>query len=365
MPGEGPRQALRVGAGVGRGPGTLAAGRADPGPAGKVRGTAVALGEAESGGGGAGGGAGGGPRGGHDDIERLDRLGAGRSEPGKNRRGQGRGGEDRHGSRGQGGPRSGAHVPAPRVRRQHAADPERLGAKSRLPVPPTPRSTRTRKRVEDLRGFEWHYWKTTFESGQATYKGHRDRVNSVVFSPDGKQLASAGHDRTVKVWDLATGNEVLNLMGHTNAVFSVAFSPDGKRLASGSWDHTVKVWDLTTGNESFTLRGHKDSVYGIAFSRDGKRLANAAGGFTDKTVKVWGPGDTHRNPLLQWPFECSLQRGVQPGWKAIGQRFLPGGEGLGFGDGRRDGHLQRTHARYTAALPSPDGTAAGWCRKRE
>ena len=78
----------------------------------------------------------------------------------------------------------------------------------------------------------------------------------MAFSPDGKRLASASLDKTVKVWDATTGQEILTLKGHTGGVLGVAFSPDGNRLASGGWDGTVKVWDAATGQEIRTLKGH-------------------------------------------------------------------------------------------------------------
>jgi WD40 repeat protein len=118
----------------------------------------------------------------------------------------------------------------------------------------------------------------------ATLKGHDSRVNSVSFSPDGKTLASGSDDKTIKLWNLATGNQITTLKGHDSWVNSVSFSPDGKTLASGSTDKTIKLWNLATGNQITTLKGHDSWVNSVSFSPDGKTLAS---GSTDKTIKLW------------------------------------------------------------------------------
>jgi len=74
-------------------------------------------------------------------------------------------------------------------------------------------------------------------------------VYSVSYSPDGKTLASGSYDKTVKLWDAATGKELATLKGHSGPVQSVAFSPDGKTLATASDDKTIKLWDLATGKQ--------------------------------------------------------------------------------------------------------------------
>src|SRR5262249_50581560 len=116
-------------------------------------------------------------------------------------------------------------------------------------------------------------------------------AKSLAFSPDGKRLATAGTDQAVKLWDTATGQEVLSLHGHTEWVFDVAFTPDGERLASASWDRSVRVWDgrpwrpgEKRGEETLTLAdGHQDSVNAVVFHPREPRLATAS---TDGTVMI-------------------------------------------------------------------------------
>ncbi|QDL15876.1 hypothetical protein DP113_17850 [Brasilonema octagenarum UFV-E1] len=127
-------------------------------------------------------------------------------------------------------------------------------------------------------------WDTATGQVIKTLSGHRDSVNGTSFSPDGKILATTSRDMTVKLWDTATLKEIKTLSGHTNQVNRVSFSPDGKILATASDDNTVKLWGTATGQVIKTLSGHTDSVYGTSFSPDGKMLASASG---DKTVKLW------------------------------------------------------------------------------
>ncbi|MEH2226107.1 nSTAND1 domain-containing NTPase [Nostoc sp.] len=117
-----------------------------------------------------------------------------------------------------------------------------------------------------------------------TLTGHSSPLNSVTYSPNGQQLASASADNTIKIWDVSSGQLLKTLTGHSSPVNSVAYSPNGKQLASASADNTIKIWDVSSGQLLNTLRGHSSPVNSIAYNPNGKDLASAS---ADNTIKIW------------------------------------------------------------------------------
>ena len=117
---------------------------------------------------------------------------------------------------------------------------------------------------------------------------HTDTVLCVVFSPDGRYLASGSSDKRVRLWDMKNNKLIQSFESHRGAVTSVAFSPDSKTLASGSEDCTVKLWKVRRENggatESSTLKGHGNKITSVVFV-DNNRIVT---GSEDETVKIWG-----------------------------------------------------------------------------
>jgi COMPASS component SWD3 len=111
-----------------------------------------------------------------------------------------------------------------------------------------------------------------------------DSVNSVAISASGQTLVSGSRDKTIKVWNLHTGELLRTLQGHSNLVRTVAISASGQTLVSGSADNTIKVWNLHTGELLRTLPGHSYSVNSVAISASGQTLISGSG----NNIIVWG-----------------------------------------------------------------------------
>jgi WD40 repeat protein len=133
------------------------------------------------------------------------------------------------------------------------------------------------------------------DTGQhvCTFQGHEHGVWCLDFKGP-STLVSGGGDNTIKVWALSDGKApalLHTLRGHSSFVLSVKVSPDGMKIASGSTDKTVMIWSMQSGMQLLRLTGHRDSVNCVAWSSDSRLVASGA---SDKTISVWDAAEgTH------------------------------------------------------------------------
>ncbi len=115
--------------------------------------------------------------------------------------------------------------------------------------------------------------------------GHSEKIEAIAYSPDGRFIATGSSDRTIKIWEAATGRELRALNSSNTGIKALAYSPDGRVLASSGNDGKLRLWDTASGQERAVINGHSSSVLALAFSSDGRWLAS--GGTDDQTVKIW------------------------------------------------------------------------------
>jgi len=169
------------------------------------------------------------------------------------------------------------------------------------------------------------------------YIGHSGPVNGLAVTADGKLLVTAGDDKTVRVWDVASAKQLRAFQGHQTKLIAVAVRPDGRQIASASDDGGIRVWDLNTTDEHRAVTDSKESLWAVAVSADGKRIA--AGG-ADKKVRVYiGEG-------------AKLETELDAGAPVTALAFLPDGNRLVVAGGDKAAKVwDVTAKKVVAELP--------------
>jgi WD40 repeat protein len=140
---------------------------------------------------------------------------------------------------------------------------------------------------------------------------HESRIHFIVFSPDGRRIATSSRDGTARIWDASSGRPLGEPLRHEEEVGYLKFSPDGRRLATSTITGAVRVWDVRTGLELIDPQHHDKTVFGLGFTPDGNRVTSVS---EDGTLRVWDIAPSVPPP--SWLPELAA---------AISQRRLDGG----------------------------------------
>jgi len=194
-------------------------------------------------------------------------------------------------------------------------------------------------------------------TGQELFSVRHDReIYSVLFSPDGGTVVTGGIDPVARLWNADTGTELPVRLQSTSTMTSLAFSSDGTHLVSGSWDSTTRLWDARTGEMRRIFLGHVRGVFGVAISPDGTRIASAA---NDGSVKLWDAGLLRESLRVEGSNDEVLAVAVSPD----GERLVTGSGLLqslsGTVEGDSVGAVQIWDARRQTVLLAPSGHQSG------
>lgn len=187
---------------------------------------------------------------------------------------------------------------------------------------------------------------------ERTLIGHVGWARSAAFSPEGARIVTASSDRTVKLWDATSGEEIRTFIGHKDVVTSAGFSPDGLHILTASWDGTAKLWDAATGDEIRMFADYGSGFMSATFSPDGNRILTSS---RDGAARLW---DTKTgNVIMAFLGAMSRSGAFSPDGTRIVTASYDGTASLwDLAKRERIGYLVRNGLPLSSAAFSPDGT---------
>jgi WD40 repeat protein len=194
-------------------------------------------------------------------------------------------------------------------------------------------------------------WDPSAREGEALVRSMPEvgaLIHSLTFSADGKRLFAGGYDGLVRIYEVPSGKGLRAWQAGVRQVQALALSPDGMRLAVGGMDPTVRVWPAAPRPASVALKGHTGPVETLAFSPDGNRLAS---GGADRTVRLWDAADGRELHALKGHTRAVGQAFFSPDGKRLATVSVPAAEG------DREVEVKVWDAETGAAVCSIDGVA--------
>lgn len=209
----------------------------------------------------------------------------------------------------------------------------------------------------EMRHWEWKYLKRLCHPEAENYRGHNGTVSCVTLSSDGQHFASAGADRTIRVWDVLSGKTVAIGRGHNSTITCLAFNRDGHQLASAGTDNAVRLWDAQSMRLIRTFGGHTDIVRGVCFNAVGTLLASTG---ADATVRIWDvpQGQCKINLPCQFGTGHSVSFNDDGSLLAVAEGVSTGGGKVtvwNIETGQLAMTLEASQSWLTAVAFSPDG----------